>query len=151
MADRMKDIFSRESSIGDAFSADDTELIFAGGGMQELVIQRVSITYRQNVSRAWEIGSNQQYFIAGHQEGTLTFARVVGPKGMGEGFLTKYGDVCQAAGNQVTFKVKGDCSTVGGEISASGVVIVSVGYTIAAQDMVVNEAIDALVARVEAK
>lgn len=149
MAERMKDIFQRESSVGNSFSGDDTTLIFSSGDLQELVVQRVSITYRQNVSRAWEIGSNQQYFIAGHQEGSMNIARVVGPKALGAGFLETYGDVCEAAGNQLTFKVKGDCNTDGGAIRASGVVVTQVGYSIAAQDMIVNESVDALVARVE--
>lgn len=151
MASRMVDIFNRESTVGKSFSGDDTTLIFSTGDLQELVVQRLSLTYRQNVSRAWEIGSNNQYFIAGHQEGSMNMARVVGPKKIGGDFLSQYGDVCNAAGNQVTFKVKGDCNTDGGALRASGVVITQVGYSIAAQDMVVNESVDALVARVESQ
>jgi hypothetical protein len=144
------DIFSREGSIGAPFSADDSALIFTGSN-QDLLVQQVQITYQQSITRLWEIGSNKQYFVAGARQGTLNIARVVGPKPIIATFMQQYGDVCKVQDNNVTFAVKGDCSTNAGTIQASGVVITQVAYTIRAQDMVVNESMDAMLAQVESK
>ncbi len=143
------DIFNREASIGEPFSADDTELIFVGGDAQTMIVQSLSMNYRQNITRLWEIGSNKQYFVSGHQEGDALMARVVGPKPVAGAFMEQYGDVCNIQSNQITFVVKGDCSTKGGRIKLTGVVITQVAYSMRAQDMVINEQVSMLVARIE--
>jgi ketosteroid isomerase-like protein len=143
-----KDIFKRDSSIGAPFSADDTEFIFVGGEAQTMIVQSMTVNYRQNVTRLWEIGSDKQYFVSGHQEGDANMARVVGPKPINSAFMQQYGDVCNVQENSITFVVKGDCSTEGGRIKVSGVVITQVSYSVRAQDMVVNEQVNMLVAHV---
>ena len=145
----MPDIFNRETTIGDPFSADDTAFIFAGGEAQEMIVQNFTTNYRQNITRLWEIGSDKQYFVSGHQEGDASMARVIGPKPVAGEFLKQYGDVCNVQGNIIEFVVKGDCSTKGGRLKISGVVITQVSYSIRAQDMVVNEQVSMLVAKVE--
>jgi hypothetical protein len=144
------DIFNREAAIGEPFSADDSELIFVGAEAQTLIVQRLDMRYRQNITRAWEVGSSKQYFIAGHQEGDASMSRVVGPKPVAGAFMTQYGDVCNIQSNHITFVVRGDCSTNGGSIRVSGVVITQVSYSIQASDMVVNETVNMLVAKAEA-
>jgi hypothetical protein len=144
------DIFNRESAIGEPFSSDDSELIFVGAEAQTLIVQRLDMRYRQNITRAWEVGSSKQYFIAGHQEGDASMSRVVGPKPVAGAFMQQYGDVCNIQSNHITFVVKGDCSTNGGSIRVAGVVITQVAYSIQASDMVVNETVNMLVAKAEA-
>lgn len=143
------DIFGREAIVGEPFSADDSELLFVGGDAQTMVVQQLSINYQQTITRLWEVGSSKQYFVSGHQQGTANMARVVGPKPVAGAFMTQYGDVCNIQSNHITFVVKGDCSTKGGRIKVTGVVITQVAYSIRAQDMVVNETVDMLVAKVE--
>ena len=142
------DIFSREAAIGDPFSADDSELLFRGGDAQTMVVQNLTLNYEQKITRAWEVGSSKQYFIAGHQQGTGSIQRIVGPKPIAGQFMTQYGDVCQIQSNHITFVVRGDCSTNGGRIKATGVVIHSVQYTVRADDMVVNETVNLMIAKV---
>jgi len=143
------DVFARDATIGDPFSADDSELLFRGGDAQTMVVQSLTIRYEQTVTRAWEVGSSKQYFIAGHQQGSGSMARIIGPKPIANEFMTQYGDVCQIQRNTIRFVVKGDCSTNGGSIQASGVVITSVEYSVRAQDMVINETVQLLIAKVE--
>ncbi|KKL79394.1 hypothetical protein LCGC14_2015280 [marine sediment metagenome] len=143
------DLFNREASIGEPFSADDSELLFVGGDAQTMIVQNLSVNYRQNITRLWEIGSDKQYFVSGHQEGDATMARVVGPKPVAGEFMKQYGDVCNIQSNHITFVVKGDCSTKGGRIKITGVVITQVSYSMRAQDMVINEQVSMLVAKVE--
>jgi hypothetical protein len=144
------DIFNREAAIGEPFSADDSELLFVGGESQTLIVQQLAIRYRQNITRAWEIGSSKQYFIAGHQDGDATMSRIVGPKPVAGAFMAQYGDVCNIQKNMIAFVVKGDCSTKGGRIRVTGVVITQVAYTVAAADMVVKEDVNMMVAKAEA-
>ena len=143
------DILGRTATVGEPFSADDTELLFVGAESQSLVIQSLDIAYRQNITRLWEIGTDKQYFVSGHQEGNMTMARVVGPKPLVGTFLQQYGDVCNIRDNHITLWVKGSCGTEAGQIKATGVVVTQVAYRVAAQDMVINEAVSMLVARVE--
>lgn len=143
------DIFSREATIGDPFSADDSELLFRGGDAQTMVVQSLNINYEQRITRAWEVGSSKQYFISGHQQGSGSMQRIIGPKPIAGQFMEQYGDVCQIQQNHITFVVKGDCSTNGGRIRATGVVITSVQYSIRAEDMVVNETVNMMIAKAE--
>jgi hypothetical protein len=55
-----QDILGREATVGRPFSADDTELLFVGADAESLVVQSLDITYRQNVTRLWEIGTDKQ-------------------------------------------------------------------------------------------
>jgi len=143
------DILGRTATVGEPFSADDTELLFVGAAAQSLVVQNLEIAYRQNVTRLWEIGTDKQYFVSGHQEGNMAMARVVGPKPLVSSFLSQYGDVCNIQSNHITLWVKGACGTEAGRIKATGCVVTQVAYRVAAQDMVINEAVQLLVARVE--
>jgi hypothetical protein len=143
------DIFSREGSIGAPFSADESALIFNNGN-QDLLVQQVQITYQQSITRLWELGSNKQYFVGGARQGTLNIARVVGPRPILATFMEQYGDVCKVQNNNITFALKAGCDINNpGRIRASGVVITQVAYTIRAQDMVINESMDAMLAQVE--
>jgi hypothetical protein len=131
------DIFSREATVGDPFSADDSELLFRGGDAQTMVVQSLSIRYEQTITRAWEVGSSKQYFVAGHQQGSGSMQRIIGPKPIA------------SQSNHITFVVKGDCSTNGGRIRVTGVVITSVEYQVRASDMVVNETVSLMLAKAE--
>ena len=144
------DIFNRESAIGEPFSSDDSELIFVGAEAQTLIVQQLTMRYSQNITRAWEVGSSKQYFIAGHQQGDAQMSRIVGPKPVAGSFMAQYGDVCNIQSNHITFVVRGDCATNGGSIRVSGVVITQVTYSIQASDMVVSEQVNMLVAKAEA-
>lgn len=150
----MADIFSRDTVIGDPFSAEDVTLLFAGGGdTQSLLVQQLTIQYTQAITRAWEIGSNKQYLISGHQEGSGRIDRIVGPKPLAGEFLKTYGDVCNVQSNHITFSLKSGCGGSGGgssgAIRAVGVVITNVSYSIRAQDMVVNEGLELMITKVE--
>lgn len=144
------DIFNREAVIGEPFSSEDSELIFVGAEAQTLLVQQLNIRYRQNVTRTYEIGSPKQYFIAGGTEGDASLSRVIGPRPVAGAFMKQYGDVCNIQSNHITFVIRGDCGTSGGSLRVAGVVITQVAYQVQASDMVVNETVNMLVAKVEA-
>ena len=148
MPDMKQTIFGREMNVGTPYTSDDTTLTFNNGGDAEnLVVQRVSITYTQQISRAFEIGSNKAYFVAGNQDGTAEITRLAGPGALVGGFIKQYGDVCNAPENTLMIrKGQGACDGEGGEVHAQGCVITSVAYTMQAENMTIQETTNLLVA-----
>lgn len=146
-----RDIFNREVDLGQPLAADATRLLFSGVSNEDLLVQNVQLTYAQSINRLWEVGSAKTIFIAGRTRGSITIARVVGGKGVSTEFISKYGDVCNMAGNIMAFTFEAGCTDGAqvGSITASGVVIESIAYTVAASDMVINENLTALFARLE--
>lgn len=144
-----KDVFNREVNLGTPLAAESTRLLIAGLTDEDMLAQNVRVEYKQNVNRLWEVGSSKQFFIAGRTEGTMSVGRVVGGKGVSGAFIAKYGDVCNIASNHITLKLDAGCGSTSdkGSITASGVVISSVAYSVQAQDMIINEEITMMFAR----
>jgi len=116
------------------------------------LIQNVEIRYEQNINRIWEVGSPKVFFIAGRTAGTMQIARIIGGKGINEGgFIQKYGNVCDMAGRHLTLLLSAGCTGPQnkGKLTASGVVITSVAYSVAAADMIINEAVSLMFARLD--
>lgn len=136
------DIFSRTVSYGGAFSADGATLTFSQFGAG-LLAQSIQWQYQQNVTRLYEVASSAIYLVAGRTQGQAGVQRVMGPTALAESFYTTYGDVCNADTNTLTFVTQTGCSGSSTDdtvtITLNGVVIVSYGGAVSAQDMVVNE------------
>lgn len=138
------DLFTRaENVFGGAFSADLGKLTL-GAGLDGTLVQNLNATYMQNVSRLYEVGNTDQaakvYYVGGRAQGQMGLARVVGPSVVVAGFYEKFGDVCNAGQNIITLELDplacdGDSLTY----NMKFVVLVQVGLSIAAQDMLVNE------------
>jgi hypothetical protein len=144
-----KDVFNREVNLGTPLAAESTRLLIAGLTDEDMLAQNVRLEYSQNISRLWEVGSSKQFFIAGRTEGKITVGRIVGGKGISGAFIKQYGDVCNIASNHITLKLDAGCGSTSdkGSITASGVVINSVSYSVQAQDMIINEEIAMMFAR----
>ncbi len=139
------------AALRSAFGAEHDNLILSEIGDEDLLIQSVAIQYQQNINRLWEVGSSKTFFIAGRTQGTIQIKRVLGGQGVSGEFVQKYGDVCNIAGNHMTFTFEAGCEDGAGlgKITASACVIQSVGYSVAAADMVVNEDLNLMFARLE--
>lgn len=140
----MADIWNRQSSqFGGAISADACQLTFTGGHAG-LLVQNMGINYAQQIRRIWEIGSRKTYFIAGRPAGNLTIARIVGPVPLSSAFLSRFGDVCNAADNVIKISGASGCSTKDGysgqyDLTMTSVVLDAVAYGITMADMVLNQ------------
>jgi len=138
------DVFSREVSYGGAFSADGVEITFTGftAGM---LVQNIQWQYQQAVTRLYEVGSPDLYLVAGRTQGQCTVARVLGPTPILPSFYESYGDVCNAEDNSLDFSAVAACGTNGGASAESmiwsmhHVVLVQIGGSVSAQDMIINE------------
>jgi len=147
------DIFGRTVDIGTPMSADGVRLIVGDMG-EDMLVQQVSTQYQQNVNRLWEVGSPKTYFIAGRTQGQMQIRRVLGPKnGVSQGFIKKYGNVCNLQGNSLALAMVATCASCDTplnpkpSVKLSGVCLTSVGYAVAAVDMIINEDLTLLFAR----
>jgi hypothetical protein len=145
------DVFNREVDLGTPLSSESVRMTIAGLTDEDLLAQNISIQYNQSVNRLWEVGSSKTFFMTGQTQGTISVKRVVGGRGISSAFIKQYGDVCNMAGNVITITFGVGCteSVDVGEVTASGVVINSIAYSVAAADMVVNEDLAMMFARLE--
>jgi len=148
------DVFSRAGNeFGGAVAADAAKVVFAApdldGAGVGMLVQQLSLNYQQQITRVYEIGSDKTFYIAGRTQGQVSMARIMGPRPIQLGFYTKFGNVCNAAQNNIDFVAGAGCaSESGGSFQNSSyaftikhAVIVNLGITINAQDMVINEAV----------
>lgn len=144
-----RDLFQRQVELGAPLAADATRLVLAGIADEDMLAQNVAIQYQQNINRLWEVGSFKTFFIAGRTQGTLQVKRVIGAKGVGTEFIKKYADVCNIRGNFIALQFNAGCADAAGVggMSAEGCVITSVGYSVSAADMIINEDIAMMFAK----
>jgi len=141
----MADIFGREIKVGSGFKADGATVKFGEFGCPDgLLIQNLSIQYQQQVNRLYEVGCPDVYLIAGRTNGTISMARVIGPKGILKDFYKKYGDPCEADDLQIDLApgLCKDAAAPNSAITAKKAVITSIGLSVAANDMMINEQVE---------
>ena len=146
----MPDVFNRTTdAFGGSFAADQARVTFpaiinSGGADAGLLVQNMSANYTQQVTRLFEVGSPNVYYVGGRTAGQAALARVIGPRKIAREFYLTYGDICQARTNTLHFSLaSGGCggaeTTERTAYTAHFVVITTIGINVAAQDMLVNE------------
>jgi hypothetical protein len=148
------DLFNRTSSnLGGTFSADGASITFSGlitstgdtGGVG-LLSQNMSVQYRQNISKLYEIGSLDTFLVAGRTDGGLNMARILGPRKVVPGFYQQFGDVCQAATNNLGFSVASGCGTTSASklsFKIRNIALNNVGLSVSAADMMISDQLSA--------
>lgn len=142
----MPDIFNRNTDLfGGSFAADQAKVTFPAlsggkGADAGLLVQNISANYSQQITRLFEVGSPAVYYVAGRTEGQASIARVIGPKKLAQAFYSTYGDVCKARTNTLHLSVAAGCEgNARASYTAHFVVITSIGVSITAADMMINE------------
>ncbi len=146
----MADIYNRSTdAFGSSFAADQARMTFpaltGGGADAGLLMQQMQASYTQQVTRLYEIGSPAIYYVGGRTSGQAQIGRVVGPRKIAAAFYSTYGDICNAATNTIHFSMTTGCNNTSTESRASYtahfVVIVTVGLSVGAADMLINESL----------
>lgn len=155
------DIFNRRAlAFGGAFAADSARIELdltncqglvedddsdLGNARVGLLTQQFNVNYQQPITRLYEVGTQLTYYVAGRPQGTANIARVLGPGTVMSQLYACWGDVCQANANDLCFCIQANCigNTDQGfdamRIGLKNVVLQSLGFSIQAQDMVINE------------
>lgn len=159
----MPDIYGRAGNdFQGAFAADAARINFAGATPGDgagflgvgLVTQQVQLQYSQAISRIYEVGTNFTYLVMGRTQGQISLSRVLGPRPVQLAFYTKFGNGCNAAGNNLNFEAdtgcpQGDQANPGAQGGLVGTykfgvhncVITQLSIAVGAQDMVINESL----------
>lgn len=150
-----QDVFGRAPLVfGGAFAADSAQIdlnlsCLSGsqevGGGSGLLVQQLNIQYQQPITRLYEVGTQYTYYVAGRPQGSASIARVLGPGTVMTALYSCLGDVCKAAGNDLCFCLEANC--LGNpqqdfqaiSLCIKNVVLQSLGFSIQAQDMIINE------------
>ena len=141
----MADIFGRNPSpFAGAFAADASTLTIAGQNMATHLIQQLSVNYTQPVNTLFEIGSNNRYYVVGRTTGQMQLGKIVGPTVVSAAFLATLGDVCAQGSRDLTLNLgnaacKGAGAGASVTLTAKACVATMVGYSMQAQDMLINE------------
>lgn len=164
----MPEIFNRRPlAFGGAFAADAANIFFgtvclpdgAGGFVCGgnaiipfsgigLLTQNVNIQYSQPINRIFEVGGHFQYFVAGRPQGNMSLGRIVGPRPITTAFYTLFGDVCKGPNTSMLFAGAAGCSEIpilgvdegnGFMFLVDGALLQSIGISVGAQDMIINE------------
>ena len=157
-----QDIYGRTGTdFGGSFAADAAAIVFSGGsggaggdltgaGGVGLLTQQLQVSYQQQISRLYEIGSNFTFLVMGRSQGQFSVARILGPRPVQTAFYSKFGNVCNAATNIISLQMATGCQTSGsgggvvgglGQLSylLRNCVLISIALSVAAMDMIINE------------
>lgn len=141
----MADLFSRNvSTLGGVFTSDRAKLFLQGA--LAILVQRLNFNYSQTITRLYEVGGPNIYYVGGRTQGQLSISRVVGPSGTVAQLYAQYGNVCNAPQNQIHFALQEtDCRTSGAIASRAtnydmlNCVITSVAIGVESQGMIISE------------
>ncbi len=144
-------VFKRQdTAVGGVFSSDKAKLNFPGTAVRGTLVQGLNFNYQQNVTRLFEVGNSgagnttNVYYVGGRTQGTAQLNRVIGPDATIKEMYSQFGDVCNAKNNTIAMELsESDCSPGGSSqkitYTLSGVVLIQVGISVNAQDMIINE------------
>lgn len=118
-----------------------TALKFAGKDVT--LVQNLQVAHQQPVQPIFEVGSNKRYFVVGKASGTFTIGQILG---FGSDALNSVKDMADpCVGDRVlTMMIPNSHCKVGGATSGNlgltlrGILLNQVGFTVAAQDNLVN-------------
>jgi hypothetical protein len=120
------------------------QIPFAGVG---LITQNMNFQYQQPINRIFEVGGSKSYYVAGRPQGNASLGRIVGPRPITVAFYTLFGNVCQGPLTSLMFAGAAGCQAKpvidlqqnGFAFMLDGALLQSIGISVTAQDMVINE------------
>lgn len=121
-----------------SFRAEDVELNLGGIQGDGALVQSVQFTCNRTVNFLYEIGSANVYYVGNRRQGQCQCTRVVGGAKDFKALLTKYGNMCAPA--DLTLRAKAGCgSSEAVTYLCKFATLNSVGASVTAQEIVINE------------
>lgn len=133
--------------IGGVFNGVDVKLSLgnaAGNGLKGALVQHIQITYRRQVNRLYELGSDDTYYILGRSEGTAQLSNIVGPSDAVNSIISALSDACQVSKNILKLDATPDiCSTDAKapavNFTMEGCILTDISVTISVQDFTIAQ------------
>ena len=145
----MADVFGRDDggTAGTFLSEGGTTQVNGKG--EDLLLQNIQVTYQRPINFIFGLGDTKRYMVVGRAQGSFSIGRIVGPAAANANFLSAKADPCKSP-NGASFKIVmgGGCPITPPLAAATaksvtldlkGAFLTSVGYTIQAQDVMINE------------
>lgn len=105
-------------------------------------VQQMQISFERTLNMLYEIGTTNVYYVGDRRRGTVQCSRVVvGSTGFTE-LVDTYGPLCNTEPLELIVRGENGCEGGGGQTityTATGVVLMSIGASVTAQDIVVTE------------
>lgn len=122
----MGDLFGAKGAVGGIFKGTQVAVTLGKGtvgngtGQKGALVQTMALSYTRNVTRVWELGSNDSYYIIGHTEGQMQMNRIVAK--VENDILDELGDACKAKDYLLNLTSVANACETGAKISlvASG-------------------------------
>jgi len=158
MPPAVNDVFGRtDTGFGGAFTSSlaSFSLSSTGGDINKLLVTNLQANYNQPINRIYELASNRAFFVVGRPEGTGNFGSVFGPKPVTELAYKQLADPCNNNTISLNFQGQASCDSNGARFSPQfgrrlvGVVLQTLGFSVNAQDMLINENVGFLYAALE--
>lgn len=136
-----ENVFSNSGSIL-TFGVDGTEI---GNSIGELV-QNWSVTYNNNITEVFELGSNKIYWVQGRPTGSGNIGRIIGLANI-KLFPDAAYDVCLGGATMNISAKAGQCETgpftslSKANLKMGGCIVTSIGFNASVADTRINETI----------
>jgi hypothetical protein len=114
---------------------------FNGSGLS--LIQNLQVSHQQPIQNLFEVGSNKRYYVLGKASGTFSVSQILGFGPDVLNTVTTLADPCQGNRTLVITFPNSFCRASGGgggslTLTLKGVLLQSVGFTVASQDNLIN-------------
>lgn len=145
----MADIFGTDSKLGGTFKGTSFAISVGGvtGDFRGALVQQLSINYMRQLTRVWELGSRDQFYIEGHVEGQGQLQRIVGPRGLVDNITRQLADICTAGSRALSLSAANNACTDstlsgGGTIVLDSPMAVRFGLGATVQNFVVDSTLE---------
>lgn len=112
-----------------------------GFGSRGAVVQQIQISFERTMNMIYEIGSNDVYYVGDRRRGSIQGNRVVAGSGDFKAMIDTYSDMCEP--ELLTLKAESNgCGGAGGgnvTYDCQDTVLISIGASVTAQDIVITE------------
>jgi hypothetical protein len=149
----MADVFGRDDGgTAGTFLSEGGSTSVNGEGAN-LLLQNIQVTYQRPINFIFGLGDTKRYMVVGRAQGSFSIGRIVGPAPANANFLAAMADPCvNPNGANFNINMGGGCKQGQGankvNLNLKGAFLTSVGYSIQAQDVMINENLQGVCASV---
>jgi hypothetical protein len=149
----MPDVFGRDDGGNAGTFLSEGGSTSVNGEGANLLLQNIQVTYQRPINFIFGLGDTKRYMVVGRAQGSFSIGRIVGPAKANANFLKGMADPCaNPAGANVNITMGGGCAQGQGAnnvtLNLSGAFLTSVGYSVQAQDVMINENLQGICASV---
>ena len=118
------------------------------------LIQNLQVSHQQPIQNLFEVGSNKRYYVLGKPSGTFSIAQILGFGKQVLSQVTTLANPCTGDRTMVVTFPNSFCKKGGGggeslSLTLKGVLLQSVGFTVASQDNLINSQVQGMMTELE--